>query len=268
MTTWRELERDFDDLHQGGFSHLGARVDRTWGEGIVDEWRVSGGAGSLLESRFRSLATLAGRMIETLDDSLVDPSLLVQHDHFQRWLLAIWQSAPPVSASGTSTSEDGRKSTFLFGSLQHPAAVSANLCLQHAAHSVPLVGRVDVQLQSPRYAAVLGHWRKAQAFLTPHALDLPNAVKEAVSSVEALGQIVTASSGATLGDCVKLLRRAGLVSPPLLKGMEELWGFASESPGVRHGSPKDPTLARAEADYVLDQAQAALKLLLSLDRAS
>ncbi len=268
MTSWRDLEREFDDLHQNGFSHLGARIDRTWGEGVRDQWRIAGGAGSLLSSRFTSLATLAGRMIETLDESLVDASLLAEGDPFRRWLLAIWQSAPPVPAFGTSTSEDGRESTFFIGSLQHPAAVSANLCLHYVAHSVPLVGRVEVQLQSPRYAAVLGHWRKAQAFLAPQALDLPNAVKEAVSAVEALGQIVTGSSGATLGDCVKQLRKSGQLSAPLLKGMEELWGFASESPGVRHGSLKDPTLERAEADYALDQAQAALRLLLSIDRAS
>ena len=268
MTSWRDLEREFDELHQNGFANLGARIDRTWGEGVRNQWAIAGGAGPLLSSRFASLATLAGRMIETLDESLVDPVILAEGDPFRRWLLAIWHSAPPVAAYGTSTSEDGQQSTFFIGSLQYPAAVSANLCLHYVAHSVPLVGRVDIQLQSPRYAAVLGHWKKAHLFLEPQALDLPNAVKEAVSAVEALAQIATGSSGATLGDCVKQLRRSGRLSAPLLKGMEELWGFASESPGVRHGSPNDPTLERAEADYAIDQAQAALKLLLSLDRAS
>ncbi len=98
--------------------------------------------------------------------------------------------------------------------------------------------------------------------------DYANAAKEAVSSVEAVAQIIVRNPSATLGDAVKHLRTSGRLEPPLLEGLEELWGFTSESPGVRHGSPSPTTIDVARAQYVLDSSAAAIRLLLSLDEAA
>jgi hypothetical protein len=121
---------------------------------------------------------------------------------------------------------------------------------------------VTEQLRAPRYATVLGGWVKAHHLLRRSPPDHANAAKEAVSAVEQLARILTASPTDTLGDCLKTLHAADRIQRPLLKGVEELWGWTSGEPGVRHGTG---TIAPAEAQYILKLAEAALLLLLSVD---
>jgi hypothetical protein len=92
--------------------------------------------------------------------------------------------------------------------------------------------------------------------------DPTNAAKETVSAVEQLARIVTGAPKGSLGDCLKALQAANRVQRPLLKGVEELWGWTSGEPGVRHGAG---TITPAEAQYILTIAEAALLLLLSVD---
>jgi hypothetical protein len=267
MTSWRELEAEFRELHQNWFGPLDARIDRSWGSEAFDEWRVAGGSGPLHESRFKSLATLAGRLIESLPDSMIESAITSEADPYRRWLLAAWQHGTPRVGHGTQRAADGTESLLMFGTLEHPAAVSANLCLYFAAQTIPISSQLKHQLQAPRYAAVAAHWDKAQRFSRGEQLDLANSAKEAVSAVEALAQIVTRRGSTTLGACINDLRTGGRIGKPLLRGLEELWAFTSNSPGVRHGSPTGPTLTVAESAYIRDQAAAALRLLLSIDDA-
>lgn len=121
-------------------------------------------------------------------------------------------------------------------------------------------------LSSPRYGEVLGAWRKADLFFRQVPPDFANAAKEAVGAVEALARILTGDRKATLGDCIKTLRASGRIAAPLLKGLEELWGAASDRPGVRHGGTATD-LEPATARYIFDLAEAALRLLLQADAA-
>ena len=267
MISWRDLEIQFSELHEY-FASLGGRIDRTWGDGRADQWRIAGGVGSIHESRFTSLSVMAGRLVTTLPDGLVTDTVISGQDPFCRWMLAIWAFGQPRLQYGTQRAADGTESILLLGSLELPAAVSANLCLHYSADTLPIASRLEQELLAPRYLAVRGHWQKAHDFRSATTPDFPNAAKEAVSAVEALAQIVAQRPSATLGECIKALRASGALKQPLLKGLEELWGFASTSPGVRHGSAAIPTLSPAESSYVLDQAAGALRLLLSLDRAA
>jgi hypothetical protein len=267
MTSWPDLETQFSELHEY-FASLGGRIDRTWGEGRADQWRIAGGVGTIHQSRFTSLSVLAGRLVETLPDGLAADAVVSEQDPFRRWMLAIWAFGQPSLQYGTQRAADGTESILLFGSLELPAAVAANLCLHYSAHTLPIASRLEQELLAPRYLAVRGHWQRAHDFLSAVTPDYPNAAKEAVSAVEALAQIVVRRSSATFGECIKELRASGAVKQPILKGLEELWGFTNSSPGVRHGSAATPTLSPAECAYVLDQAAGTLRLLLSLDRAA
>jgi hypothetical protein len=264
MSAWRDLEREFDELHQS-LIVLGCRLDRTWGENRTVSWRLAGGAVRLQTHRFESLAIMAGRLLETIDPAELPEDVARQANPYDRWLTALWSAASPRTEHGFETAEGGVKSLFFFGSLDHPAAVSANLCLRFAAITIPVSSGLDHQLAAPRYATVQEHWGKATQYLQSGTPDFPNAAKEAVCAVEALAQIVTRQSSATLGECIKSLRTSKRIASPLLKGLEELWGFTSDSPGVRHGSSRAITLTAAEARYVVDQAAAALLLVLTLD---
>ena len=102
--------------------------------------------------------------------------------------------------------------------------------------SVPPIFQVQEKLSAPRYDAAREHFSKAAGYITSPTPDWPNAAKEAVSALESLAKIVTDRPNDTLGDVIKILRRAGKLPPPLDKTIEAIWGFANSTPGIRHSS--------------------------------
>lgn len=82
--------------------------------------------------------------------------------------------------------------------------------------------------------------------------------------MEALARVVTNDSNAKLGDAITTFRNAGKARAPLLKGIEELWGWTSGEPGVRHAALPGP-LDLADVRYCFKLAGAALELLLAAD---
>jgi len=120
-------------------------------------------------------------------------------------------------------------------------------------------------LSAPRYAGPAEHWRKAEAFALGETRDLANAAKEAVCAVEGLARIVTGDHVGTLGDQIKTLKAKHSVNPAMAKTLEGIWGFTSNSPGVRHGGATPTSIAEGEAQYVLASGDAAIRYLLTLD---
>lgn len=125
---------------------------------------------------------------------------------------------------------------------------------------------VGEQLTATRYAAVHESWKKARSFLDSDAGDKANAAKEAVSAVEQLARIVIGDETKTLGGAIKILRESGRIQAPLLKGLEEIWGWTSSVPGVRHGAGLD-TAELPTARYIVELSEAALRLLVASDAA-
>jgi hypothetical protein len=123
---------------------------------------------------------------------------------------------------------------------------------------------VEELLRAPRYAAVSAALSKSKSNFAASPPDLDNAVKEAIGSVEQLARVVTGKPSATLGDSIKELRSSGQVAAPLLKGIEEIWGWSSATPGVRHGGSSGAADSTT-AQYVASLAHAALALLLHAD---
>jgi hypothetical protein len=134
------------------------------------------------------------------------------------------------------------------------------LVLRQDRTRLPLTDRLSAE----RYRTVGEGWKKAHTLLAASPPDLANAVKEAVGAVEALARIVTAQPSATLGEAIKILRVSSRITPPLLRGLEELWGWTSEEPGVRHAVLEGP-MALGNATYCMSLAEAGLGLLLNAD---
>ncbi len=126
---------------------------------------------------------------------------------------------------------------------------------------------ISERLSAPRYAPVLLAWKKARDFLDRPTPDYNNAAKEAVGAVEQLARIVTNEQNATLGEAIKKLRSSSRIHTALLKGIEELWAWASDTPGVRHGSAAPVQVDANLARYVVAQADAAIGFLLGIDAA-
>lgn len=125
---------------------------------------------------------------------------------------------------------------------------------------------IPVLLSPPRYAGPAAHWQKSDEFARADQRDLPNAAKEAICAVEGLARIVTGAHADTLGELIKKLKTSHSVNPAMAKTLEGLWGFTSNSPGVRHGGATPATIDESEARYVVDGCEAALRFLLTLDR--
>ncbi len=125
---------------------------------------------------------------------------------------------------------------------------------------------ISFLLSPPRYAGPADHWKKSADFARGDQRDLPNSAKEAICAVEGLARIVTGAHSDTFGDLIKKLKTSHKVNPAMAKTLEGLWGFTSNSPGVRHGGATPATIDDNEARYVLDGCEAALRFLLTLDQ--
>jgi hypothetical protein len=104
------------------------------------------------------------------------------------------------------------------------------------------------------YEVVKGHIVKANIFLSNREKpDYPNSVKESVSALEALAQIITGITGseATLGKMLKKLEEEKIISSAMKSAFSTLYGFASESKGVRHSSVNGETVSFEEAKYIM-----------------
>jgi hypothetical protein len=127
---------------------------------------------------------------------------------------------------------------------------------------MPAIGQL---LSAPRYAGPAEHWRKAEGFALGENRDLANAAKESVCAVEGLARIVTGDHVGTLGDQIKTLKAKHGVNAAMAKTLEGIWGFTSNSPGVRHGGATPASIDEGEAHYVVQSCEAALRYLLTLD---
>ena len=119
-------------------------------------------------------------------------------------------------------------------------------------------------LRSPRYEVSWTHWKKAQTLADGAEADIPNAVKEGVVAVEALAKVVVPGN-ATLGDCIKMLRKQKRIDPGVDKILEGLWVYASASPGIRHGSGVVPILDERDWQIFKPMIDGALNLLRTVD---
>lgn len=69
--------------------------------------------------------------------------------------------------------------------------------------------------------------------------DYRNAVKEAIGAVETTLRIALDDSKITVGEAVKQLSKDSNLHPAFAKGISNLYGFNSDSGGIRHGLKED-----------------------------
>lgn len=65
--------------------------------------------------------------------------------------------------------------------------------------------------------------------------DYKNSIKESISSVEAMARIITEKDDPTLGQALNQLEKQGVnIHPALKKSFQQLYGYTSDSSGIRH----------------------------------
>lgn len=105
------------------------------------------------------------------------------------------------------------------------------------------------------------HLKAALSLLSDRqAPDYRNSIKESISAVEAACREVAGVPTATLGDALKKLK--GL-HPALQKAFLSLYGFTSDSSGIRHALLEESSLTKDDATFMLVVCSAFTGYLLS-----
>lgn len=120
------------------------------------------------------------------------------------------------------------------------------------------ISSIEETINNP-YKEVSRHYSKAIEQL--YSLkDFDNSIKESISSVEAMCQILTKNSKATLGDALKLLKDK--IHPAMESAFQKLYGYTSDANGIRHANglgEGDSTFE--EAKYMLISCSAFVNYL-------
>ena len=112
------------------------------------------------------------------------------------------------------------------------------------------------------HAPVKEHLRTALSLLTDRRNpDYRNSIKESISGVEAMAQIVTGDLKATLGDALKILERNEKLHPALKEAFSKMYGYTSDAQGIRHALMVESNLSQADARYFLIVCSAFINLL-------
>lgn len=135
-------------------------------------------------------------------------------------------------------------------------------------HVIQITNEAELQCietaQNTPYFSVNMHLLKAiELFSKRPVPDYENTIKEAISAVEAMCCIITEDKKATLGDTLKKLETKGIkLHKALQNAMKNLYGYASDESGIRHGSI-DFTGAKIEdAKFMLISCSAFVNYLI------
>ncbi len=94
--------------------------------------------------------------------------------------------------------------------------------------------------------------------------DYRNSIKESISAVESVCQAVTGMPKATLGDCIKMLKKYGTMHPAFEQSLLKLYGYTSDEGGIRHALTEESiTPSYADAKFMLVTSSAFVNFILT-----
>lgn len=95
--------------------------------------------------------------------------------------------------------------------------------------------------------------------------DYKNCIKESISAVESICQVIVGDDKATLGDALKKLEDNGmLIHPALKQGFQKLYGYTSDQGGIRHAEGMfESNVTFEEAKFMLVSCSAFINYLIA-----
>jgi hypothetical protein len=108
-------------------------------------------------------------------------------------------------------------------------------------------------------------FQKAVAFYSQRpAPDLENAVKEAVSAVEGVAQIVLEDTSLTMSKALSKLKKEKDVHPTLIVMLEKLYAYRGDAEGVGHALTGEKEVRLEDAEFTLAVSASAIVYLARL----
>jgi hypothetical protein len=150
--------------------------------------------------------------------------------------------------------------------LAHNLIKISNLVLERELSGYRFIGKKIVEISSEEEtksienaldntSALKGanaHLRTALDLLSDRKNpDYRNSIKEAISAVESLSQTLTGDPKATLGTALKELEKKSAMHPALKSSLSALYGYTSDSGGIRHAMLDEPNLTFTDAKFML-----------------
>lgn len=93
--------------------------------------------------------------------------------------------------------------------------------------------------------------------------DYRNSIKESISAVESLCKLIAKNSKVTLGQALKEIEEKIELHPALKKAYESLYGYTSDTEGIRHALMDKPNLDFEDAKFMLVSCSAFINHLLT-----
>lgn len=96
------------------------------------------------------------------------------------------------------------------------------------------------------------HLKSAIAHLASRGSpDFRNSIKESISAVESVCKLIAGKPKATLGEALQALEKGGVIHPALKQSFNALYGYTSDSDGIRHAMTDAPNVGLIDAKYML-----------------
>jgi hypothetical protein len=114
------------------------------------------------------------------------------------------------------------------------------------------VEMLEKALGSNEFPSVSAHLQRSLELLSDRKNpDFRNSIKESISAVESIAQIITENPKSTLGDALKSLEKSKTIHPALKEGFSKLYGYTSDADGIRHAMLEEPNIGIEDAKYFL-----------------
>ena len=126
----------------------------------------------------------------------------------------------------------------------------------------------EIEESLERCAAIPGaqyHIKKALSLLSKRENpDYPNSIKESVSAVEAMCRIITGDEKASLGKALDILKKSSPIAihGSLLEAWKKLYGYGSDSDGIRHAAIDFSHADYADAKFMVVSCSAFVNHLI------
>ena len=116
------------------------------------------------------------------------------------------------------------------------------------------------------YKSVNAHLRRAiELFADRRQPDYRNSIKESISAVEAICNLIIGSDSSSLGDALKKIEREHkvVIHPALRAAFDKLYGYTSSAEGIRHALLDEATLGQEDAKFMLVSCSAFINYLIA-----
>jgi hypothetical protein len=93
--------------------------------------------------------------------------------------------------------------------------------------------------------------------------DYRNSIKESISAVESICNLIANNSKATLGQALKEIEKKIELHPALKKAFDSLYGYTSNAEGIRHALLDEPNLDFEDAKFMLVSCSGFINYLIT-----